>query len=1393
MCQYTSATLGGKDADSEITQFAQSLCDVPFDSSDIIRSEDGLPPIKVQKSLPFELFSDLAKQEKNVNEVLSSYHVDDISQGTDDSARIYELLLHSDAFAQLIANTRKPITLMELTQLIPGFSKTQLQDLITVCSMAERDNTSLIRVRYHFFVRATEGAYITLNNPRQLFLQRKEHIELPDGTPQKVFEIAVCQDCGRISLVGKIDVDGYLRQISRKSGRDPKACDYFLLVDDSFTEMENDEESEHETESNDFVVCACCGLMGSKADLQFGAICDCQKPVYRYLKQVNRTSSGIAKCPGCGFGSLRAFYLGNDAATSVLGTELFEQLPDHIVKMPTVQKTVEPPRTGAFSLFSAKRDVKPVVEKNMRQFLCFSDSRSEAAFFANYMEKSYQEFLRRRAILQVADQMKKQGQTECTVPGLVERLTRFFVEHKTFQIWDPDSEKKSIDKDKLKILSEGNAWIAVLNEMFNAKRGTSLMSLGRLAFSYQPNEAFISAVAEEYHLKMEESQALLDQLAMDAVYMGAINAESAWTLNDAEREYIFFTPYEKHLVLQKNSSMSNGIQGWAGRKRESGTYYTNTRMQRLQQLIGMTPEQADEFLEAYWTGVFQPEGEQFILSAEDFSVRFLGDEHLHFYKCIKCGMLTPYNIKNKCSDVRCSGSLKQIDPIELFHSNHYLKLYQSQQMESLQIKEHTAQLSKNHQTRYQQAFVNKDIHALSCSTTFEMGVDVGSLETVYMRNIPPSPANYVQRAGRAGRSKQSAAYVLTYAKLSSHDMTFYQSPETIISGSIKVPVFSLQNEKVINRHIYAVALSKFLALHEEIYANDNQSVLLNENGYEVFKDYLASKPEDLRQLLMRSVPENMHNALGILDYSWTEKLVGDDGILEISVNEFRSEVEALKAELKRCDRNKDREGAARAERDLQSYRCAEEDKKPKKRLIDFLVRSNVLPKYGFPVDTVELQPANAFMLNGRDTLQLSRDLSLAIAEYAPGAEVIADGKMYTSRYIRKLPGKENSSAWEIGYYCKCPNCQEPNFSKKSETRMHGGNCISCKEKIPRKEWKMTLEPRRGFWTEDKPKDVPLRKPERDYKTDDYYIGDLERQRLMKLKFTVNGQVIEMDSTANDSLAVVGLTDYYVCETCGYASEEMVPPSHKTPRGYPCKNKKSGYSRYRLSHTFKTFVAKLKFCTIDATNQQIMLSVLYALLEGLSRELGIERTDLKGCLHQELWSGSQRPIYSVILYDAVAGGAGHVRRLITEDAVVFQKVLSRAIQVMTQCTCDPSCYQCLRNYYNSQIHDLLDRNQAAGFLKQWVGEYVLENDEPLSNPEIETASTELKENKGSLCKIDLKNRGRSFKNMSGEAIWEQVINDLEDSTPDERAIIENLMRIHLGTGGNPVYQEYFFDS
>lgn len=126
--------------------------------------------------------------------------------------------------------------------------------------------------------------------------------------------------------------------------------------------------------------------------------------------------------------------------------------------------------------------------------------------------------------------------------------------------------------------------------------------------------------------------------------------------------------------------------------------------------------------------------------------------------------------------------------------------------------------------------------AFACLAVLDAAV--GDLETVYLRNMPPSHANYVQRAGRAGRSIHAAAYSLTYSKLSSHDFTYFEHPERMISGKIGVPLFSISNEKVILRHVFAVALSDFFALNSDVHNSNNADVLVNQNGYERLKAHL---------------------------------------------------------------------------------------------------------------------------------------------------------------------------------------------------------------------------------------------------------------------------------------------------------------------------------------------------------------------------------------------------------------------------------------------------------------------------------------------------------------------------------------------------------------------------
>ena len=99
-----------------------------------------------------------------------------------------------------------------------------------------------------------------------------------------------------------------------------------------------------------------------------------------------------------------------------------------------------------------------------------------------------------------------------------------------------------------------------------------------------------------------------------------------------------------------------------------------------------------------------------------------------FYQCSKCGRLTPYNLRGKCTQDKCTGTLSEVNPDEVLATNFFRIQYKEKKIESIVIQEHTAQLERKQAKQYQLDFKNKKINILSCSTTFEMGIDIGGLD-----------------------------------------------------------------------------------------------------------------------------------------------------------------------------------------------------------------------------------------------------------------------------------------------------------------------------------------------------------------------------------------------------------------------------------------------------------------------------------------------------------------------------------------------------------------------------------------------------------------------------------------------------------------------------------------
>ena len=301
-------------------------------------------------------------------------------------------------------------------------------------------------------------------------------------------------------------------------------------------------------------------------------------------------------------------------------------------------------------------------------------------------------------------------------------------------------------------------------------------------------------------------------------------------------------------------------------------------------------------------------------------------------------------------------------------------------------------------------------------------------------------------------------------------------------------------------------------------------------------------------------------------------------------------------------------------------------------------------------------------------VSLQRDLSQAIAEYAPGGKVVANKLEWESCGIKKVPEKE----WPVRKYW---------YDDARSFRQWNEGEPDAPQGAP-----AYLSPIFGFVTPlfTKPK-PPRGRSQRLYTTRpffrDFEQPDPETQDFRGVSVTraLPGTLIILCEGRNRE-------GFFICRSCG---THMAQPeaAHKSPSNMPCGG---SLRRFSLGHELVTDVVRLEFPSL--TGEWDTYSVAYTVLLGAAETLDVPDTDL----NVTVAGGSVPGASAIVLYDNVPGGAGLVAQL--EQEHVFDEMLGHAHdRVRGACGCDSSCYGCLRSYRNQFAHPYLDRQRALQVL------------------------------------------------------------------------------------------------
>ncbi len=685
---------------------------------------------------------------------------------------------------------------------------------------------------------------------------------------------------------------------------------------------------------------------------------------------------------------------------------------------------------------------------------------------------------------------------------------------------------------------------------------------------------------------------------------------------------------------------------------------------------------------------------------------------INLYRCHKTGHIWPRSVLGCAPEVGCT-ELEQVSHDNLDSDprvGRQRREFQTSKVfrTGLWAEEHSAQLAPKENRRLQDLFKSGVRNILSSTTTLELGIDIGGLNAVLMSNVPPGKANYLQRAGRAGRRADGSSVVVTFCRLRPFDREVFLRFGDYLDRPLRRPRVILDRVRIARRHAQAYLLGEFfreiLPPKTKVGAMRAFGIMGEFCGLPLpYKWTSGSEKPPLPEKTVVWQPEivpNWYNPessnssleehfinylLWIRDFdqekfkSNFEQLLQDTSLSEVLTNwsDFLNDViESFSTSIKEWHeeyRNlllswnsvSSSHLRARSQANAIHYQLLA---LYETTVIEALADKQFLPRYGFPISVHKLRVIipdedRSGQIREEEQYRLERGGLLALREYIPGSQLLVGGKLITSHGLLKHWTGANLDNY-IGLQGKYTYCVNNHFYYEISHQLK--NCPICGE-VARESARDLLLPKHGFSTAawDPPKNS----------TDIERVGKTERatisfaksdSKVLTEKYYDFGDVTGLTALYQESgeLLVYNRGDFdygfAICLKCGYTDSEADGsgvPSLSFQRHSALMEtnpyKKCWKDNEQPVITNRTLAAKERtdILLIDFFGCLPSYASYEPLIWTLAYALQIAGAKLLELDSREIGvlcapSGQFGRSLGAVLYDNVPGGAGHVRELLS---------------------------------------------------------------------------------------------------------------------------------------------------